>query len=155
MGRDSSVNHKPGQANNFQKPMDLESNNKKVNLYKITISIIFGLLGFAINFHPFQIFNFPPYVATVLIGLLFPLLITLVWGWRYGLLAALVGGCQTMWWVWGPSNGYAIFFVVPPFTLWIAWHGFFADLRRKQNAPKWWLSPYAIEVPFRDRKSVV
>ena len=32
-----------------------------------------------------------------------------------------------MWWLWGPSNGYAIFVVVPPFTLWILWHGFFAD----------------------------
>ncbi|OEU51911.1 MAG: hypothetical protein BA871_01880 [Desulfuromonadales bacterium C00003096] len=116
--------------------------------YKIAVSIFFGLLGFLLNFHTIN-FPFPPYVATVLIGLLFPMLITLAWGWRYGLLSALAGGCQSIWWIWGPSNGYATLLVVPPFTLWIAWHGFFADLRRRRKDPEWWLSAYAVEVPFR------
>ena len=116
--------------------------------YKTTVSIFFGLLGFLLNFHTIN-FPFPPYVATVLIGLLFPMLITLAWGWRYGLLSALAGGCQSIWWIWGPSNGYATPLVVIPFTLWIAWHGFFADLRRRRKDPKWWLSAYAVEVPFR------
>jgi hypothetical protein len=78
-----------------------------------------------------------------------PLLITLTWGWKYGLLSALAGGCQSMWWLWGPINGYAAFFVVPPFTLWIIWHGICANLRRKQKDHKWWLNVYAVEVPFR------
>ena len=115
--------------------------------YKVAISIVFGLLGFAANFC-FS-FSFPPYTAAILIGLLFPILITLTWGWRYGLLSALAGGCQSMWWLWGPSNGYAIFFVAPPFTLWIIWHGICANLRRKQKDHKWWLNMYAVEVPFR------
>jgi hypothetical protein len=55
-----------------------------------------------INFHTIN-FPFPPYIAVVLIGLLFPMLITLAWGWRYGLLSALAGGCQAMWWLWGPK----------------------------------------------------
>jgi hypothetical protein len=54
-----------------------------------------------------------------------------------------------MWWLWGPSNGYATFLVVPPFTLWIVWHGLFANWRRKQKDHKWWLSTYAVEIPFR------
>ncbi len=116
--------------------------------YKIAVSIFFGLLGFLLNFHTIN-FPFPPYTATILIGLLFPMLITLAWGWRYGLLSALAGGCQSIWWIWGPSNGYATLLVVPPFTLWIAWHGFFADLRRRRKDPEWWLSAYAVEVPFR------
>ena len=123
-------------------------NNKNINIYKITLSILFGLLGFVLNFHTIN-FSFPPYTATVLIGLLFPMLITLTWGWRYGLLSALTGGCQSMWWLWGLSNGYAIFFVVPPFTLWIVWHGYFATLRRKRKNYKWWLNIYVIEIPFR------
>ena len=109
---------------------------RHITVYKVTVSIIFGLLGFAVNFRTVN-FAFPPYTATVLIGLLFPMLITLTWGWRYGLLSALAGGCQSMWWLWGPSNGYAVFLVVPPFTLWIVWHGLFADLRRKQKHHKW------------------
>ncbi len=47
--------------------------------YKVVISIIFGLLGFVVNFY-FS-FSFPPYTATILIGLLFPMLITLTWDW--------------------------------------------------------------------------
>jgi len=127
----------------------MENNENRTTLfYKISISIIFGILGFAINFYTIK-FPFPPYIAVVLIGLLFPMLITLSWGWKYGLLAALSGGCQTMWFLWGPSNGYAIFFVVPPFTLWIMWHGFFAQLRKRQKEPAWWLDKYIIEIPFR------
>lgn len=122
--------------------------NRTTPFYKISISIIFGILGFAINFYTIK-FPFPPYIAVVLIGLLFPMLITLSWGWKYGFMSALTGGCQTMWWLWGPSNGYAIFFVVPPFTLWIIWHGFFALLRKRQKKPKWWLNKYIIEIPFR------
>ena len=122
--------------------------NKQSIAYKATISVVFGLLGFAINFFMID-FSFPPYTATVLIGLLFPMLITLAWGWKYGLLAALVGGCQSMWWLWGPSNGYATFLVVPPFTLWIVWHGLISNARRRRKDGKWWLSPYIAEIPFR------
>ena len=122
--------------------------NKNITAYKITISVIFGLLGFAVNFITIS-FSFPPYTATVLIGLLFPMLITLSWGWKYGLLSALTGGCQSIWWLWGPINGYAVFFVVPPFTLWILWHGLFTELRKKRKDHQWWLNTYAIEVPFR------
>ncbi|MEA1905913.1 MAG: ATP-binding protein, partial [Euryarchaeota archaeon] len=125
-----------------------ELDNRGITPYKVAVSIIFGLLGFLLNFHTIN-FPFPPYTATVLIGLMFPMLITLAWGWRYGLLAAIAGGCQSMWWLWGPINGYATPFVVIPFTLWIAWHGFFADLRRRRKDPEWWLNPYVVEIPFR------
>jgi len=123
------------------------------HLYKISISILFGLLGLFVNFHTI-IFPFGEYTAAILFGLLFPMLITLSWGWKYGLLSALCGGCQTMWWLWGPSNGYAILFVVPPFTLWVIWHGIFAELRRKQKVPKWWMSMYIVEIPFRILNSI-
>ena len=126
---------------------NLES-NKSRNTYKITISILFGLIGFVINFHGFD-YLFPPYSATILIGSLFPMLISLNWGWKYGLLSALAGGCQSIWWIWGPSNGYATFVVVPPFTLWIVWHGYFAYLRRKRKDYGWRLSKYVVEIPFR------
>ena len=125
-----------------------DSSGKNVTAYKIAISILFGLLGFVLNFHTINL-PFPPYIAVVLIGLLFPMLITLAWGWRYGLLSALAGGCQSMWWLWGPSNGYAIFVVVPPFTLWVLWHGFFADLRNRRGGHEWWLNAYVVEIPFR------
>ncbi|MCK4514082.1 MAG: hypothetical protein KAU31_02430, partial [Spirochaetaceae bacterium] len=123
------------------------------DIYKTSISVLFGLLGFLVNFFTIS-FPFGQYTAAMLFGLLFPILITLSWGWKYGLLSALAGGCQTMWWLWGPSNGYAIFLVVPPFTLWVVWHGIFAELRRKQKTHKWWLSMYVVEIPFRILSSI-
>ena len=122
--------------------------DKNNTRYKIIVSILFGLLGFVVNFYSID-FPFPPYTATVLIGLLFPMLIALTWGWKYGLLSALAGGCQSMWWIWGPSNGYAIFTIVPPFTLWVLWHGYFAEMRRKSDEQKWWQNMYVVEIPFR------
>ena len=121
---------------------------KNISAYKFIISIVFGLLGFAVNFYSISFF-FHPYTASVLLGLLFPMLITIVWGWKYGLLSALAGGCQSIWWLWGASNGYAIFFVAPPFTLWIVWHGIFANLRRNRKTYKWYFNIYVIEIPFR------
>lgn len=121
--------------------------------YKVIVSIIFGMIGFALNFNTIN-FAFPPYTATVLIGLLFPMLVAQAWGWKYGLLSAMAGGCQSMWWLWGPSNGYAIFTVAPPFTLWIVWHGIFSGIREKTEKRKWWLNKYIVEIPFRILTSI-
>ena len=121
---------------------------RQIDAYKLMVSIAFGLLGFYVNFHTI-IFPIGDYTVAVLFGLLFPLLVTLSWGWKYGLVSALAGGCQSMWWLWGPSNGYAVFLVVPPFTFWIVWHGFFADLRKKHEDRKWWQNMYILEIPFR------
>lgn len=121
---------------------------KRTLFYKISISLIFGLLGFYSNFHTI-IFQFGEFTIAILFGLIFPLLITLSWGWKYGLLSALAGGCQSMWWLWGPSNGYAVFLAVPPFTLWVLWHGFLSDLRKKADSYSWKLNMYLLEIPFR------
>ena len=94
--------------------------------YKIIVSIVFGLLGFAVNFYPIDFVFFASYRMSFLIGLVFPMLITLAWGWRYGLLSALAGGCQTMWILWLPHIGYGPLVSAPPFTLWIVWLGWFS-----------------------------
>jgi len=106
-----------------------DSNDKSIAPYKIAISILFGLLGFAVNFYPVDFVFYGTYKMSFLLGLVFPMLITLAWGWRYGLLSALAGGCQTMWILWMPGSGYGPFVSVPPFTLWIVWHGWFLRTR--------------------------
>lgn len=105
------------------------TNNESRAAYKITISIVFGLLGFAVNFYPVDFVFYGTYRMSFLLGLIFPLLITLAWGWRYGLLSALCGGCQTMWLLWMPQSGYGPLVSVQPFTLWIVWHGWFSRTR--------------------------
>jgi len=117
-----------------------DSVNKNVTAYKVTISVIFGLLGFAVNFYPVDFIFYGSYRMSFLFGLLFPMLITLAWGWKYGLLSALCGGCQTMWILWLPGGGYGACVSVPPFILWIVWLGWFS--RTKHNI-------YVGEILFR------
>ncbi|MCD4848057.1 MAG: PAS domain S-box protein [Candidatus Aegiribacteria sp.] len=102
----------------------------KSTSYKIIISITFGLLGFALNFFPVDFIFYGSYRMSFLFGLVFPMLITLAWGWKYGLLSALCGGCQTMWILWLPGSGYGPLVSVPPFTLWIVWLGWFSSRGR-------------------------
>ncbi|MCD4776618.1 MAG: PAS domain S-box protein [Candidatus Aegiribacteria sp.] len=112
----------------------------KSTSYKIMVSITFGLLGFALNFFPVDFIFYSSYRMSFLFGLVFPMLITLAWGWKYGLLSALCGGCQTMWILWLPGSGYGPLVSVPPFTLWIVWLGWFS--RKGRNV-------YLGEVIFR------
>ncbi|MCK5828257.1 hypothetical protein KAH43_07025 [Candidatus Bipolaricaulota bacterium] len=112
------------------------------------IAVSFGVVGFAVNFLDIELFASPQFKVSILLGLLFPLLITLAWGWRYGVLSALAGGCQSMWWLW-QMDGYGIFYAVPVFTLWILWHGYWAARRGRQDQPRWYLSVFAVEIPFR------
>jgi hypothetical protein len=91
-------------------------------LFRILVSVAFGLIGFGVNFLDIELLDSPDFKVSILAGLLFPLIIALAWGWRYGLLSALAGGCQSMWWLWR-DDGWGLLYAVPVFTLWIVWHG--------------------------------
>lgn len=121
--------------------------------YKIIVSIGFGLIGFIINFFPIN-FYFPHNVASFLWGLVFTMIITLAWGWKYGLLSATIGlGCQTMWFLWLPTGGWAPFVSVPLFTLWIVWHGWVTDRQRKKKGH--WQNHFIMEIPFRIFNTII
>jgi diguanylate cyclase (GGDEF)-like protein/PAS domain S-box-containing protein len=115
---------------------------------KTIISVIFGLFGFAFNLIPIEIFEYQGLNVNVLTGLIFPLFITMVWGWKYGLISALVGGCQAMWLLWY-GYGYGAVYSVPIYTLWIVWHGIIADRRRRSQPVKWYQNVYIAELFFR------
>ncbi len=121
---------------------------ENISCYKVIVSLLFGITGFALNFQTI-IFPFGEYTAAILVGLLFPLLITLSWGWKYGFLSALAGGCQSMWWLWASTNGYAVIPAVVPFTLWIIWHGWIYECRENKPDKKWWMNLYVAEIIFR------
>lgn len=113
------------------------------------IAILFGLLGFWINFQNIQLIEMPHFKVSILAGLYFPLLIAMAWGWRYGLISALAGGCQSMWWLWY-SDGWGFVYAVPVFTVWIVWHGIWSDYRKRhKDQLNWYVSSFAVEIPFR------
>ena len=115
---------------------------------KALISVGFGVIAFYVNFHALNFSQFPQFKVSILMGLVFPLVISLAWGWRYGLLSALAGGCQSMWWLW-QADGYGVLYAVPVFTLWIVWHGVWSDYRKRHKSTKWYHSMYAVELLFR------
>ncbi len=115
-------------------------------LYKSIVAVIFGLIGFAVNFGDFRLIDGEAFKISILLGLFFPLIVAMAWGLGYGLLSALAGGCQSMWWLW-QNDGWGILYAVPVFTLWIGWHGWWAE-RQRPGSP-WYRSCFAVEIPFR------
>ncbi|MBD3351059.1 MAG: response regulator [Candidatus Lokiarchaeota archaeon] len=115
--------------------------------YKIVISLLFGFIGFITNFFPIN-FQFDTLIASFLFGLLFPMVIAQAWGWRYGLLSSTLGlGCQSMWFYW--TSGWGKVISIPFFTLWVVWHGYWADKRNKIKQSKAIMNFYVIEIIFR------
>jgi PAS domain S-box-containing protein len=117
--------------------------------YKIFISIAAGVVGFWLSLHPF-IFLLPPYELKFLAGLVLPLVVSLEWGWRYGLFSALFGaGSQVMW----INGGWESVVIYSIFILWIAWHGWCAEKFKKTGKIIW--HRYAAEIPFRVFNTII
>lgn len=115
--------------------------------YKVIIALALGWIGFGINFQGIH-FEFPPFEAHLMPGLVFPMAVAMVWGWPYGLLSATLGmGCQTLWFTRLPGDGLEPFVTIPILTLWITWHGWCA-CRYPQNRLLC-SNPYMAEIPFR------
>lgn len=115
--------------------------------YPLGVALVFGLIGFGANFKPLT-FDLPPYQADLLVGLVFPLLVALAWGWAWGLLSATIGlGCQTLWLSRFPEGGWMTLISIPCLSLWVAWHGWCAQRKKAGRLPA--LNPYLAEIPFR------
>jgi PAS domain S-box-containing protein len=115
--------------------------------FKACISLMLGWVGFGINFQAVSFFLFP-YQPGLSPGLVLPMVVALAWGWPYGLLSATLGlGCQTGWFVQGPHGAWEPFITIPMLCLWIAWHGWSAERKKRGLFPA--LNPYWAEIPFR------
>lgn len=129
----------------FRSSTQTAGNKDEKRLYKFFVSIAFGLLGFLVNFYPLNVL-IPPNKASFVWGLVFPMLISVSWGWRYGLVSLLLGlGGQTMWFLWVPINGWAPFVAIPLYNLWILWHGWCAQ----RKGSRFFANFYRAEIPFR------
>lgn len=128
------------------------SQGQKINkeiIYKIFISIVFSLIGFFLSIRPF-VFLLPPYKFEFTVGLALPMIISLTWGWRYGLLS--VTSCLSFQTIWFRS-GWESVFSYSIFILWIVWHGWCAGKFRSSQKRKW--HPYIVEIPFRIFNTII
>jgi PAS domain S-box-containing protein len=121
--------------------------------FKVICSLILGWIGFAVDFRAVS-FSFPPFQARLLPGLVFPMIAALCWGWPFGLLSATLGlGCQSDWFTRLPHGGWELFVSIPLLSLWVVWHGWCADRKKRGLFPA--LNPYWAEIPFRLANAVV
>jgi PAS domain S-box-containing protein len=125
----------------------------KQRIFKLLGALLLGLVGFGVNFQAIR-FNFPPFEGRLMPGLVFPMLVALAWGWRYGLVSATLGlGCQTLWFVWLKSGGVEYVVSIPMLTLWVVWHGWCATRSRRGRFP--FHNIYLAEIPFRLCNTIV
>jgi len=91
-------------------------------LYRSLVSLLFGWVSFFISLHPLQ-YIYEGQVTSIHMGLIVPLIISVAWGWRYGLVTCVFGlGTQYGWFIWYRS-GWGALLGVATHTLWIVWHG--------------------------------
>jgi PAS domain S-box-containing protein len=122
-------------------------------LYKVLSALLLGLIGFGVNFQAIR-FDFPPFQGMLMPGLVFPMLVALAWGWRYGLVSATLGlGCQTLWFIWLTDGCVAHLVSIPMLTLWIVWHGWCSSQSRKGHFTTHCI--YLVEIPFRLGNTIV
>ncbi len=113
------------------------------------IAALAGIVSYFICAFPIHLHFTANYELTVLAGLALPMFITVLWGWRYGLVSAVCGGAWAVWFG-GLSQGFGIIYTTLMYVAWVVWHGVFSDLRLKNsNQPKWYHSLYSVELAFR------
>lgn len=96
--------------------------------YKVFISVLFGLFGFIGTFYSIQ-FNYTDDKIIINWSLIFPLLIAMSWGKRYGCISIILGLTVLYPFYPGRYNGWAC--LVPAFSLyiWIMLLGYGAEKR--------------------------
>lgn len=117
--------------------------SKKMNIYKIIISILLGFLSFLGIFYSIRI-EFSGTSINFALSLMLPMLVALAWGWKYGLLSISLGIVFIYPFILGPYNGWAS--LVPSMSLfiWIGIHGWGAISRK--NVRTIWNNIYILQL---------
>lgn len=125
--------------------MPAASTDTKQNIrYRVFISVLFGILGFLVNSQSVVVLSYP-FKTSFMLGLLFPMIISFAWGWRYGLISASMGIFFQGQWLY--EEGYPALIVFPIYLAWIVWHGWCAGKRNQTGKAVW--NHYLMEIPFR------
>ena len=96
---------------------------------RISVALIVGAVGFGLNLIPLPILEVNGAFGGVFFGFVAPMIITLAWGWRYGLPAALPAIAAAAALSWSGSFLAGIYSLAVAGG-WFVWHGAFAVRRR-------------------------
>ncbi len=114
----------------------------RYEVYKVFISVLFGLLGFIGTFNSVQ-FDYGDVNIIINWSLIFPLMVTMAWGKRYGCISIILGLSVLYPFFLGGYNGWAC--IVPAFSLyiWIMILGYGAE--KRFQAKKFYTNTYFLQ----------
>jgi signal transduction histidine kinase len=107
-------------------------NLRKTNLYKLIVSITLGFVGFIGIFYSSR-FDFNGFYINFAWSICLPLLVTLAWGMRYGLISITLGLVVLYPFILGSYNGWASIVPVISLSLWIIIHGYGGQKRLQKH----------------------
>ncbi len=113
--------------------------------HRLLLAVVLGLAGFAASFLS-PTFQIPPHTISITWCHIFPLMVAMAYGPRYGLLAGTAGLVAFYPFVAYPRNGWANIFVAIFMVFFYLWHGYCAMARRRQSV--WWNQPLLAQIPY-------
>lgn len=108
------------------------SDLKNTNVYRTIISVIMGLIGFIGIFYATR-YDFNGFSINFAWSIILPLLVTLAWGKKYGLISITFGLTVVYPFILGSYNGWASLVPTISLYLWIIIHGYGAEKRQKEQ----------------------
>jgi|GEM_PF-1219847 len=117
----------------------------RYEIYKVFISVLFGLLGLIGTFYSIQ-FNYVNDKIIINWSLIFPLLVAMAWGKRYGCISIILGLTVLYPFIYGRYNGWAC--LVPAFSLyiWIMIVGYGAE--KRPQVRKFYTNTYFLQLIY-------
>ncbi|MBP2666499.1 MAG: integral rane sensor signal transduction histidine kinase [Firmicutes bacterium] len=113
--------------------------------YRFFISILMGSLCFLELYFPIH-YSVLDFELNITWSRIFPLLVALAWGPRYGIVSLTLGLAGIVYWLrWVPAGWNAIL-IMGYYTLWIVIHGWCAD-RRGENS-HWRYNVFVVQILF-------
>ncbi len=116
-----------------------------VNRYKTFLSIGFGIIGFIGIFYATR-FDFNGFSINFPWSLVLPLLITLAWGTKYGLISIVFGGVIFYPFILGSYNGWASLVPAISLCMWICVHGY--GMKRRQQQQSGYYNMYFLQLVY-------
>ncbi len=105
---------------------------RKIQIYKILVSVILGLIGFIGTFYSSR-FDFNGFSINFTWSLILPMLVTLAWGMGYGMVSITLGLIVLYPFFLGSYNGWASIVPAISLCLWIIIHGYGGRKRLEEH----------------------
>ena len=118
---------------------------KSRQLYKFLTSIILGLIGFIGIFYSTR-FDFNGFFINFPWSIMLPLMVTLAWGPKYGIVSITFGLVILYPFILGGYNGWGSFVPTISLCIWIFIHGYGAEKRLKVD--KWYFNIYFLQFVY-------